>query len=562
MKKSLLLAIVLLFTVHVVAKERPAKEIRSIALQVLNSSGVSASKRALSLSSTDLKVLRADQAITVLGHEGTGFVIVANDDVFQPVVGYSDGDFAIDYNDNLAWYVDAVSKSMQSMLDEGRPRYAAPLPTVPVVDPLLKSDWNQRAPFNDQCPGQVSGSKYPCGCVATALGQIMYYHKYPVHGRGYKEYFFNPSQGVGEYLSANFGETTYQWDKMLDHYQGGQYSAEAGQAVAEMILHIGVSVEMNYTPTGSGAYPSEARNGLVEYFLYNENLGLYYRDYYSLDAWMDLIYKELTKRRPIYYGGSDKYGSGGHAFVLDGFDDKGLVHVNWGWGSTGGNGYYDITLLNPSGYEYSVGQDMILGIADPAKSPDVEYQSHIVSTYSFDVMAVKPTTGKTYITGVNVGQTLWNLCGYGWTGKVAIVMQNAEHTYVVKELVVATTPDRFNVLSYADGSFPAIIALPADVADGTYRLFVGSKDERDTDWRLVRRQEGLVNSYLVTITDGVASLEGYDTDDTWTAIDGVRSGVESTAPVRYYDMQGREVDASHRGLVIMRQGSTSKKVIR
>ena len=37
---------------------------------------------------------------------------------------------------------------------------------------------------------------------------------------------------------------------------------------------------------------------------------------------------------------------------------------------------------------------------------------------------------------------------------------------------------------------------------------------------------------------------------------------DANSPVRYFDLQGREVDASHRGLVIMQQGNTVKKVIR
>lgn len=37
---------------------------------------------------------------------------------------------------------------------------------------------------------------------------------------------------------------------------------------------------------------------------------------------------------------------------------------------------------------------------------------------------------------------------------------------------------------------------------------------------------------------------------------------DSSSPVRYYDLQGREVDASTRGLVIMKQGNSVKKVVR
>ena len=106
------------------------------------------------------------------------------------------------------------------------------------LQPLLSSVWNQSAPFNDLCPVATNGSHYPCGCVATALGQIMYFHKYPDIGAGEKQYSFKPADGVGELLSANFGETHYEWNNMLDSYESGNYTSTQAHAVAEMILHV------------------------------------------------------------------------------------------------------------------------------------------------------------------------------------------------------------------------------------------------------------------------------------------------------------------------------------
>ena len=52
----------------------------------------------------------------------------------------------------------------------------------------------------------------------------------------------------------------------------------------------------------------------------------------------------------------------GDAFVLDGYDKQGSS-INWGWGPKGGNGYFDIALLNPTGFQFSEGQDMLIGIS-------------------------------------------------------------------------------------------------------------------------------------------------------------------------------------------------------
>lgn len=560
MRKSLLLTFLLTASLPLLAKDRTPAEIRSIALQTLQHAEGLNTRRAQSLTAGDLKVLHADQSLTVMGRaDGQGFVIVTNNDDFQPVIGYADGSFSTDTNHGLAWFVETASRCIEAAQADGSARRAPVVPTTPPVEPLLTSVWNQGAPFNTLCPYEANGTHYPCGCVATALGQIMYYHKYPQQGRGSKQYSFKPADGVGQLLSANFGETTYDWANMIDNYEGN-YTEEQGNAVAQMVLHCGVSVEMNYTPTGSGAYSSEARNGLINYFTYNENLGLFYRDYYSMEAWMDMIFTELNNGRPIYYAGADA-SRGGHAFVFDGYDANGLVHVNWGWGSKGGNGYYDISLLNPPGYSFSQGQDMILGIAKPTEA--IEYQSHVVSANAFSANVSK-VGASYYLTGTDVGTSLWNICGYAWAGSLGIVMENDEHTYVLQERTVSTTAHRYNTLSNISESFKAAIKIPNDVADGTYHIFVGSKDEHDKKWQLVRRSGGQANSIVVEVKDGAVTSNGATSNDTWvpTAISDVRVSAESDAPARYYDLQGRQVDASTRGLVIMRQGNSVKKVVR
>lgn len=106
---------------------------------------------------------------------------------------------------------------------------------------------------------------------------------------------------------------------------------------------------------------------------------LYRMDYIAKDAeWMDLIFKEISERRAIFYGASDKNpNNGGHAFVLCGYNEEGKVYVNWGWNGED-NGYYDVNLLNPSNYQFSEAQSMIIGLApnrparDKALSIDVE----------------------------------------------------------------------------------------------------------------------------------------------------------------------------------------------
>ena len=540
MKKNLLLLLV--FAAVAVcgnARERTLAEKQALARQFTHAP--ERMKKAQAKNHAEWSVLFDNGVLTVMGCDNTGFAIVVNDDQLGTVAGYSDAAYD-ETNEGLKWFLNNVSSSLSDNRLSTINRKAAVPPSEkykPSVDHLLTSIWNQNSPYNDLCPKDTKGAGYPSGCVATALSQIMYFHKYPETGQGSKQYSFKPAEGVGELLSANFGETTYDWAHMLDNYVSGSYTEEQGNAVATIMLHCGVAVEMNYTPTGSGAYSSEARNGLVSFFKYHQNAGLLYRTYYSLEEWMDIIYNELNCNRPIYYAGADA-NRGGHAFVLDGYDSNGFVHINWGWGANGGNGYYDITLLNPSGYEFSQGQDMIIGIDKP--DADIVYESHVVSEY--------PLTVSKFGTMLNVspGTRLWNLCGYKWSGQVGIILKDATQTYVLKSVTAKDVANRYDVLSSLtdkDATLDGMCKLPSGIADGEYRLFIGSKDDRDTDWCLVRRSNNAVNNYKVTVADGKLAGLVADTDDTWpremaTAIQTVtlNKGLDHT---KVYNLRGQFV---------------------
>ena len=544
-KKLLLLLFLGVSSLPITARQRTLSEMQNEAQSVLTISGARAQT-----GGNALQVIKQKEMLTVLGN-GSQFAIIANDDAYRAVVGYADGTYTAN-NSTLTWFIDAVNEAMVSEVSVGVMHRTSVAPDASkfkiYVEPLLQTTWSQREPYNNLCPKTSSGSDYPSGCVATALSQIMKYHAYPTNGIGEKQYSFKPADGVGELLYANFGATTYEWDKMLDNYVSGSYSDEEANAVATIMLHCGVSVEMNYTTSGSGAYSSEACNGLVKFFGYNANIGIVYRDYYSLEQWMDMVYAELNEQRPIYYAGSDN-SRGGHAFVIDGYDATGLVHVNWGWGADGGNGYFDITLLNPTGYQFSGGQNMLLGIDLP--TADIAYESHLVSDYAMTVSKMG------VLLNVNVGQSIWNLNGDAWEGELAVVLEGGGQTYELSKGNVSKTANLYNVLSNTSPSIGGMLKLPTGIADGNYRLFVGARNSRDSRWQLVRRSKEQVNCYLATISNGAISTLTSETDDTWrgtvTGISGVElDAIDSSA--RYFDLSGRKVSDTNRPGIYIRNG--------
>ncbi len=182
------------------------------------------------------------------------------------------------------------------------------------------------------CPDTL-GRKCATGCVATAMAQVMYHNRWPKKGTGSHSYHTNG----GLNLYADFGSTTYKWDDMLPVYDGTA-SVAAENAVAELMYHCGVSLEMEYGPE-SGTPLYNVNKALKEHFGYGET-AFYAMDYFSMAEWEDSLYKELSENRPVPYAG------GNHAFVCDGYDGNGYYHFNWGWGGRL-DGYFLLTNLNP-----------------------------------------------------------------------------------------------------------------------------------------------------------------------------------------------------------------------
>ena len=98
--------------------------------------------------------------------------------------------------------------------------------------------------------------------------------------------------------------------------------------------------------------------------------------------------------------------------------------------------------------------------------------------------------------------------------------------------------------------------MPKDIADGEYRLFVGSMDENDKNWSLVRRKVGLVNSCIINVSNGTFTITK-TTDDTWTGITSVYS---DSYDIKYYDLYGRKADAYSKGIIIRKQGNKVSKI--
>ena len=353
--------IALLLFMSVVAKANPVSErhAREVGLKFLNAT------QKMNVKDTDaLRLVKTYRCATgeaafYVFNTNTGYVIVSADDCATPILGYSyEGPFN---TEEIPVQLQDYLNSFLRQIEHGITNHQAADETIAAqwenvrttgrihanrskghVDPLLRESWDQLNPYNIYCPVGSSGYHVPVGCVATAMAQIMHYWGYPEHGQGSHSYTpsTHPEYGV---QSADFSAATYRWDKMPYRLYSDSNEEEI-DAVATLMYHCGVSVDMMYSPGGSGAYSSDVPRALVDYFNYPDDLRLIIRNQQDDATWLANIKACLDLYRPVHYSGQGS--EGGHAFVCDGYDDDDLLHFNWGWGGSS-DGFF---ALNETAY--------------------------------------------------------------------------------------------------------------------------------------------------------------------------------------------------------------------
>ncbi len=285
----------------------------------------------------------------------SSFVIVSADDRFRPIVGYSnEGAFETEnMSPELVFYLGKIIEARSSrnavVFDDTEEEWQSVATTGKLlsrnggrgVENICQTQWNQDSPYNLYAPEASNGPGGRCyaGCVATAMSQVMKRWNYPEHGTG--SHTYNAGGWWGPYypnLSADFGATYYDWDNMPEKIYSSS-SQEQIEAVATLMYHCGVSVEMGFAYNGSGANSEDVPYAIQHYFSYSNQAELKRRDDYSLSQWQNMLKEQFNIGWPVYYSGHSD--SGGHAFVCDGYDDDDLFHFNWGWGGVN-DGYFVI----------------------------------------------------------------------------------------------------------------------------------------------------------------------------------------------------------------------------
>ena len=201
------------------------------------------------------------------------------------------------------------------------------------VTPLLKSKWGQGYPYNNSVGG------YPTGCVATAVAQIMYFHRWPEQGTGTKTY----RTYDGNTAQIDFSQSRYAWNLMHDSYDRRNLTDDEQNAIGKLHHDIGAAVDMRYTKGASSATSYAAQQALKKYFSYN--VGATTKSNEGARGFVNMFYEELKNGYPVYIAGNAEGSASGHAMVVDGINSEGLLHINFGWDGQA-NAYYNLQSMS------------------------------------------------------------------------------------------------------------------------------------------------------------------------------------------------------------------------
>ena len=329
---------------------------------------------------------------------GKGFVVVAGDDKMGEVLAYSH-EASIDManlNPEARYLLDSYRQVYEKLgKNKGlTTRAETATKATDAVQPLLKSKWGQDYPYSKQ-------TQYVTGCVATAVAQVMYYHKWPAQGKGQESYTVTFDNTV---RSADFTKSHYDWDNMLPDYNRRNVTTKQEDAVALLMNDVGIATNMQYTDRVSGTQSYMAERALRNYFDYDAALVTRFDE--GEDNFIEIVKKELRNGFPLYISGDPSSG-GGHAWVCDGFDEEDKFHMNFGWNGQA-DGYYSLATLDvkSTGSEFNGAQlsfnKRIQVIAIHPNKPntpkidaDIAYQSPTIKFNNDGMMAFvgdAPTT--------------------------------------------------------------------------------------------------------------------------------------------------------------------------
>lgn len=398
------------------------------------------------------------------------------------------------------------------------------------VTPLTTSKWGQAQGYNDSCPVIASGPGGRCvtGCVATAMSQIMYYHKYPQFGNGFNSY---SHIYYGE-ISQNFNGVEYFWNNMAD-IAGTTSRAD----ISKLIYHVGVSVNMNYGPQASGTASQYATNALQNNFRYRSDIRSIDRLNFTLLNWQRVMKDNLDAHQPVLYSGTDDTttNAGGHAWVCDGYNDNNKFHMNWGWDGAADGYYFLDTLKAVIGTtmqgRFNASQSAVVNIAP--LNHEFCYETRIFHEPNF---TITDGSGLSPYKNNSDCHTLIDLDTMGINLTFTYFNTQADHDFL--KIYKGDVVDPLNLLAtYSGISTPAPIILPQGQGGKLLLVFTSDTTVQGEGWTATCEgvYQGVTN---YTKENNVRLYPNPATDNVLITVPELSN---ANTTVSYFDLTGRMV---------------------
>lgn len=319
-----------------------------------------------------------------------GYVVVSADDLIEPIIAFSPvGKFDPDPRNPLFSLVETdlpkrlkVVKDLEAKAKKANKEFAAskglqkvktkwkqlieniaPQQNIEMgessiddvrVDSLVDSRWNQSTEGGNNCYNYYTPNNYVCGCVATAMAQLLRFHQHPSTGVGTASYTVYVD-GTPQSQSLRGGDGAggaYDWSNMVLNPDGTTTLTER-QAIGALTVDAGTSVNMQYAAAGSGAYTLQAADAFVDIFGYSNAIKGYDGASELVgNGFNEMANPNLDAGLPVILGIT---GDGGHAIVCDGYGYNTSTlyhHLNMGWGGSQ-DAWYNLPTINTAYYNFN-----------------------------------------------------------------------------------------------------------------------------------------------------------------------------------------------------------------
>ena len=556
--KNLIISFLALFaSMNVSAAERSAAEMQKLAFQALKSQNVaSTGKRAMQI--VDVSLVKTDNTYNVYSNGNSSFVIVSRDDRFTPVLACAKGDFnSTNHSPAFNWWLSATVAGMQEMIDNGEmpaPKRAA---TYSEVKPLITTEWGQDTmPFYAYTP-EIGNTKCAVGCGALTLAELLNYHKYPSSVDFVGTYSvdngktFRSERIINNYtwnFKDRYGQYSTDGSDNLDGY--ANYSPAEGRRVAELMRDCGYAMKMVYN-FNSSSYSNDEACAMVNCFQFpDEGVKLFYRDFYSDEAWEYMIHRELEMGYPVLFFGNDAATGYGHIFVAHGWDAEGKVAIEWGWAGID-NGFFSMDYLRGSKYNFSYNLGAIT--AHPHALSSDRFESLFVTTKPYS-LKYSPTANTL---SISIPGGLYNFEKSKFTGQWGLVLEKEENGEVG---YINLTGGQLIEYEFSNGLSATNTTLSNCSFDPNtvYYVYVASKDNRDVEWQPVRTVGGA--QYFTLRVDGSGNAV-FDDDYKFTSgIGSVKADKAANGSTKIYSLDGTLVKGNTKGIKIVKNKNLTRKV--